>query len=143
MSRTSRTLRPFLLLALALAAAACGADAATTQVISDDTGAPGIQAGYVRVASTATGLVVDNQTERPIYFMAVNAEVLALLDWAPCTGGASCPSLVQGAKREIPWASVVFYQQSAKQFTVYWWNVTVQPDGTARADNVHNVTTTR
>jgi hypothetical protein len=143
MSLTRRVLRPFLLVAFAVAPAGCRADAALTQTISYETGTSGIQGGYVRVTSTATGLVVDNQTERPIYLMAVNAEVLALLDWAPCTGGASCPSLVPSTKREIPWASVVFYQQSAKQFSVYWWNVTVQPDGAARADNVHSVNITR
>ncbi len=143
MSLTSRLLRPFLLVAMALAPAGCGAGADLTQVISYETGAPGIQAGYVGITATAAGLKVVNQTERPIYLMAINAETLALIDLALCTGGTNCPSLAQGQQREIPWSSVLFYAENAKQFTVLWWNVTVQPDGSARANNLHNVAVTR
>jgi hypothetical protein len=143
MSLAGRAVHPVLLITLALATSSCGAADGVTKVVSYEAGAPGIQAGYVGVTATASGLTVVNQTARPIYLMAANAETLALLDWLPCTGGAQCPALAQGQKREIPWASVVGYTASAKQYTLFWWNVTVQPDGTARAQNVHNVPITR
>ncbi|MEO8336132.1 MAG: hypothetical protein ABI664_14230 [bacterium] len=141
MSRTAFASRTFLLLALAVALG-CAADG-PTEVLSYETGAPGIQAGYVGVTPTAAGLTIENQTERPIHLFAVNAETLALLDWIPCTGGEKCPALAPGARRDIPWADVFAYSANVKQYTVYWWNVTVQPDGSARADNLHNVTVSR
>ena len=151
MSRLALMPRPFLVVALALGLAGCGAaESVTPEFGSDYCGlssvcapASGISAGYVSVTPTVAGLTIINQTDRPIYTFAVNAETLALLDWVPCTGGANCPALAQGARRDVPWADVYWYAANTKQYSVYWWNVTVQPDGTARADNMHNVTVTR
>jgi hypothetical protein len=81
---TGRLRRQMLVLALSIGVAACHASDLTE--ISYETPAPGIQGGYVSVTPTNDGLVVVNQTERPIYFVAINAEMLALWDWAPCTG---------------------------------------------------------
>jgi len=152
MSR-ARLTRSALMLALTLASAGCGAaEAVTPELINDGCGIPrtmdcespsGIAAGSVSVAPTATGITIVNQTERPVYLFAVNAETLALLDWAPCTGGTNCPALAQGAQRDIAWADIYWYAPTVKQYTVYWWNVTVQPDGTARAENLHSVTISR
>jgi hypothetical protein len=147
MSPAVRLSRSLLLLALTVASAGCSAaEAVTPEVINDGCGIPRTMdcaAGSLTVAPTATGLTIVNQAERPVYLFAINAETLALLDWAPCTGGTNCPALAQGAQRDIPWAEVYWYAPSVKQYTVYWWTVTVQPDGTARADNVHNVTISR
>lgn len=143
MSLAARLYRASVLLALTLASAACGADLAVPTSISHENQTAGIAAGYVRLTATAAGLSVSNQTERPVHLFAVNAETLALLDWVPCTGGSKCPPLAPGASREIPWAAVAMYEPNVKQYTVYWWNVTVQPDGSARADNLHNMTISR
>jgi hypothetical protein len=146
MSLTTRLSRSFLSLALTLAASGCAASEALTEraeVKSYETGSQGIQAGYVGVTPTASGLRIVNQTERPVYLMAVNAETLALMYWAPCTGGEDCPALAQGEQREIPWASVTGYTAATKQFTVMWWNVLYPPSGTPQVENMHNVTITR
>ena len=143
MSFLARLSRPSLLLAVALTSAGCGAELAVPTAVSFETPAPGIQAGYVKVTSTGTGFLVENQTERPIYFMIANAETLALLDWIPCTGGANCIPLAQGSKREVPYTAALAYDASTKQYAVYWWNVIVQADGTPRADNMHNMTINR
>jgi hypothetical protein len=143
MSLIARLSRPAVVLALALASWGCGAEAAVPTAISFETAPPGIQAGYVKIESRATGLVVDNQTERPIYLMVANAETLALMYWAPCTGGANCLALAQGQQREIPYTDALAYEASTKQYAVYWWNVIVQADGTPHVDNMHNVTVTR
>jgi hypothetical protein len=143
MTLPAQLLRPVLTLALAIFAFGCGAAEPTGTAISYESGPNGIQAGYVRVTPTANGLTVVNQTERPIYLFAANAESLALLDWIPCTGGPACQALAQGASRDLPWSAVALYEPNVKQYTVYWWNVTVQSNGTARADNMHNLTVTR
>ncbi|MEO5815523.1 MAG: hypothetical protein ABIT20_09615 [Gemmatimonadaceae bacterium] len=146
MSLTARLSRSFLSLALTLAASGCAASEVLTsapEVKSYETGSQGIQAGYVGVTPTASGLRIVNQTERPVHLMAVNADTLALLDWAPCTGGTNCPALAQGAVRDIAWAAVMAYSAETKQFTVMWWNVVYPPSGTPRAENLHNITVTR
>ena len=76
--------------------------------------------------------------------MAVNAELLALLDWVPCFGGPGCPALAAGQQRVIPWSTVYGYTStSTKQYMVFWWHGLVLPDGTVRTDGGGNVTVTR
>jgi hypothetical protein len=142
MPLTIRLPRVVRILALAVVAAGCRSSDVTE--ISGESLAPGTHAGSVSVTPTSDGLVVVNQTERPIYLMAVNAELLALLDWAPCFGGTGCPALPAGQQRLIPWSSVFGYTSaSTKQYTVIWWHGLVLPDGTVRADGGGNVTVTR
>ena len=133
--------RPLRILALALLAAGCHSSDLTE--LSYETPAPGIQAGYVAVTPTGDGLVVVNQTERPIYLMAASRDILALLDWLACTGGDRCPALAPGQQRVIPWSLVVGFTPDTKQYTVFWWHVLVLRDGTRRADDVYNVSVTR
>jgi hypothetical protein len=141
MPLTARLPGQLLILTLFIGAAGCHASDLTE--VSYDATTPGIQSGYVSVTPTSDGLVVVNQTERPIYFVAINAEMLALWDWAPCTGGSGCPALAQGQQRLLPWSSVLGYDPSTKQFSLSWWHVTVMSDGSARADAVHTVSVTR
>lgn len=145
MPLTLRLPRPFWIVALALCAAGCHPSdiTATDAIISNEPTEPGIQAGFVSVTPTSDGIVVVNQTSRPIYVFAVNAETLALLDWAPCTGGPSCPALAQGEQRVIPWVSVYGYAPNAKQYSVMWWHAVVMPDGTTRPSIVQGVLVTR
>ena len=144
MSHVGRLLGPALLLVLTLASSGCGgADPAGPMAISYETEVNGIQAGYVRITPTPTGLLLDNQTERPIYSTALNAELLASWALDYCTGGANCAPIAQGQRREIPWASVHGYAADTKLFTVVWWNAVGQADGTARAGNIHNININR
>jgi hypothetical protein len=141
MPLTVRVPRQLRILALALVAAGCHSSDATG--IVDDSLPPGIQSGTVSVTPTNDGLSVVNLTPRPIYFLALNAEYLALIDWIPCFGGTGCPTVAQGQQRVIPWSSVVGYSASTRQFTLIWWHGLVLPDGTARMDGGGNVTVTR
>jgi hypothetical protein len=127
--------RQIRILALALCVAGCRASDATGIIVEPNE--------FVRVTATSDGLTVVNQTGAPIFLFAVNAETLALLDWAPCTGGPSCPPLARGAQRMIPWSSVYSYSPSARQFTVFWWHGFALADGAVRADPVQSVTVTR
>ena len=121
--------------------AACGASGLTTYVTYESSTA-GIQAGSVTVNVRADGLMVSNQTERQVWYFAVNRETLALLDWAPCVMDV-CPSLRAGESRLIPWKDVVAYDPAAKEYSFMWWQAEVGPDGTKVPGKMYGVNFSR
>ncbi|MEP6732861.1 MAG: hypothetical protein ABJE10_19610 [bacterium] len=133
--------RRFCILALALAASGCSASDMT--VSSVDPATQGFQAGTVVVTATSDGLLVINGTDRPVYLMSVNRETLALLYWAPCSGGPGCDALSPGATRLVPWETVLGYTPGTAQYAVFWWHVTSLPDGTKRPDAAQQVFVSR
>jgi hypothetical protein len=128
------------LAALALClTSACSADSLTEA--SYESGPNGIQAGYVAFSATADGILVSNQTSRPIYLIAMERSLVPLLDWIPCTSG--CPSQAPGEQRLVPWNSVVGASTDRREYQVYWWHAVSQPDGSLRAGNVTGAVVTR
>lgn len=107
------------------------------------TGVNGIQAGTLSVAAATNGLTLTNQTERPVYFVAFEAELATVIDWVPCTGGAGCTPLVQGERRVVAWSAIPGYAPAKTRYLVYWWNAEVGPDGRTRATNIQTVAVSR
>lgn len=103
----------------------------------------GIQAGTLSVAAATNGLTVTNQTERPVYLVAFEADLATLIDWIPCTGGSGCIPLAQGERRVVAWSSIAGYAPAKAHYIVYWWNTEVGPDGQPRATNIKTVTVSR
>lgn len=92
--------------------------------ISYETSPPGIQAGYVAVTATSAGLVAINQTERPVFYFAVERGLLALIDWVPCTvQTGSCVGIAPGQTFTIPWDKVVGYKADATEYAFLWYHI--------------------
>ena len=133
---------PKLGLALILAlSAACSADSVTQ--VSYESGPVGIQAGYVAFSATGDGILVNNQTSRPIHLIAMERGMSALADWVPCTSGSTCPSQAPGEQRVIPWSAVLGATSDKKEYVVYWWHAVAQPDGSVRAGTITSAIVTR
>lgn len=124
---------------LTLVGAACTAapTAASVEVRS-----PSIAAGYVSVTTASDGLVVENQTERAVFYAAIDKETSMVLFWAPCTGGPACAYLSQGERKTLPWSKVVGYMSDRRDFVVYWWHVDVTSLG-PRVVSVQSVNVSR
>lgn len=103
----------------------------------------GIQAGFVSVTPAAAGLVVVNQTERPVYFIAFERETGTRTDFRPCTGGVGCPTVAQGESVTYPWSSVLGAAPDRPSYLLYWWHTVTGSDGTIRAGTMQNVSVTR
>lgn len=132
-----------ILAALALCiTSACSSDSSITE-ISYENGPNGIQAGYVALLATAEGILVTNQTSRPIHLMAVERSTAALINWAPCTTGTGCAALAQGEQRLIPRNAILGSSPDRREYVVYWWHAITQADGSVRAGNITSAVVTR
>ena len=122
-------------------AAACGSDSLTQ--VSYENGPNGIQAGFVSFSATSAGILVTNQTERPIFVLAMERGMTALADWIPCVSGPGCTSQAPGEQRVIPWSSILGYAADRHEYAVYWWHAVSQPDGSVRAGTITSAVVTR
>lgn len=105
----------------------------------------GIWSGSLSARPTADGIEVFNGTDvpDPYYFFAIERVTSTYTDWVPCTGGPTCPSVLPGERRMIPWSSVAGYAASKNEYIVSFWRVTRSPDGTLAATGMQNVVVTR
>src|SRR5689334_22126829 len=85
-----------------LALAACGGDGPS--VIER----PSLWAGRVLVTGDAKGLHVQNGTTSPIGYIAVDEQLIPVIDWIPClSDDGQCPRLVPGGPHLVPAARIV------------------------------------
>ncbi len=112
--------------ALALLAAAACAPAATPPSSPAAAESPAAAAGGV--------LTLRNPTDRPLFFAVFEQGLSERVRFAPCTGGADCPSIAPGGERRVAYAHIPGYHAGATQAVVYTWHASrvgdpPQPEG--------------
>jgi hypothetical protein len=71
--------------------------------------------------------------------MALEANALALINWAACTSPDTCPSVKPGEERAIPFAEIRLYTPAAEAAVVYWWHLRPAGHGTFAPDSIRAV----
>jgi hypothetical protein len=94
-------------------------------------------AGPVEVATTPDQSIrMSNGTNAPIYYFAIDANALALANWAPCTDPVTCPNVQPGKARLIPFSEIALYSPETAMAVVYWWHLKPQGEGTFAPDSI-------
>ncbi len=108
------------LLALALLLSTTGCSRPATD---SGTGPTGLVAGGVTATRVTDGIELYNGSETVIAYQVVNSGWLGLL--APCSdAGATCATLVQGARRVVPTGEILGASAGAfTQTRVAYWSV--------------------
>lgn len=74
-------------------------------------------------------LVFSNNTEAPILVEAFPQELLAVIEWGPCSDQRNCPELVvlPGQTKKTKLNRIV--SPNTDIITVFWWNISEQDGG--------------
>jgi hypothetical protein len=81
---------------------------------------PGVRA--LRITTDDIGLTLQNPNPWPVFYMAVNENSLALLDYALCEDPTSgCPRVLPGETVSLPYSKVSAYDGSTTQILVIQW----------------------
>jgi len=84
----------------------------------------------VRVSKVSDGIRVENLTDTGMGYFLVDQDVLALIDWIPCTTTTpDCLRLPAHNAVTIPFTSIVNYSSSTKSVAVYTWSVVDNGNG--------------
>lgn len=76
-----------------------------------------------------------NRGDRPVYTFVIDAERLALVNWAPCVAAPDCRPIQPGAQQSFPFERE--YLRAGHQATVHWWYAVPGPEG-PRPGTIHS-----
>jgi hypothetical protein len=86
----------------------------------DLTTAPG--RGDLRASVRDGTLLLMNRSRAPIFFFAIDQDMAALANWAPCTNPGTCPPVLPGAQMAVPQERIAGFGFDGRQnVLVYWW----------------------
>ena len=96
----------------------------------DEPGSPSSAEGAgLAVRAVPAALELTNRDATPIYYMLFERRVSALVNWRPCHQPGVCPEVPAGARRRVPYDSIMGYGPDAAEVILYWWHITPSPAG--------------
>jgi hypothetical protein len=113
--------------AVLVAALACGDPASVTQ-------------DQFTIQATGREVVLNNAAPRPTFYLIVERETAALIDFALCVGQPECRSVGSGSIVRVPYSEITGYHAGSQQAIVYWWRAVPGPSG-PRADSLRSAIT--
>jgi hypothetical protein len=115
------------LLAVLVGALACGDPASVTQE-------------EFSIHATGREVLLSNAAPQPTYYLVVERQTAALIDFALCVGDPGCRSVAPDSTVRVPYREITGYRPSSKEAVVYWWRAVPGPTG-PRADSVRSIVT--
>lgn len=99
---------------------------------------------HVDARLTTAGLLASNHTAADIYFTAFEREIVALIEWVPCSDPATCrPRLTPAADTTIPYASIYGWGPASREVVCYWWHSVPNGAGGYRPDSIRGLVVKR
>ena len=95
---------------------ACSGEATTTEPV-------------LRARTAPWGVQVSNATDRPIYYMVVEAAYAMTAFIVPCTDPARCAPVPPGEVVIVPYSAITGYTKDARAAMVYSWHLEPAADG--------------
>ncbi|MDF1505523.1 hypothetical protein [Roseisolibacter sp. H3M3-2] len=130
-------MRPLLLLSI-LTLAACD-DGVVTPGGEPLPNVDGIWAGNVAVAPAPGGVVLGNNTTRPVGYFVIERELATRALWGPCTARTGCPTVAVGERKTVPASQISGVEAGKRDVLVYWWHLVEGRDGALRPDSIRAV----
>lgn len=96
--------------------------------------------GTVSASIVGPSLRIENASRVPVYYFAVEPEMVARINWAPCVEGPNCYAIPAGSATTIPLTSVAGFDSTSEEVLVYWWRrVPGRPLITYRPGEIYHV----
>ena len=92
--------------------------------------------GQVQARLLPTGIRVTNGTAAVLYYAAFEREIMALIDWIPCTDPDSCPRIRVNETITIPFSQVTGWELDSREAILYWWHLVPAGTDGYRADGI-------
>lgn len=90
----------------------------------------------VRAATTARVLELTNLGAEHLYYFAVEREITAQINWAPCTDPERCEGVPPLSSVAFPYSEIAFYERGDAEAVVYWWRLVDGEDGVLEPDSI-------
>ena len=92
----------------------------------------------LHVQAVPPTLLIRNLVQVPVYTFIVDRDLLALIDWVPCTNPETCTRLTPG-EHTIPYSEISGYNENSREVAVYHWRLIAKPGGGFEPDSVRQL----
>ena len=92
------------------------------------------------IQATGREVVLSNTAAQSTFYLVVERETAALINFAACVGQPQCRSVAPDSSVKIPYGEITGYHAGSKVAVVYWWRA-VQSSTGLRADSVRSTVT--
>jgi len=92
------------------------------------------------IQATGREVVLSNAAPQPTFYLVVERETAALVNFALCVGDPGCRSVAPDSTVRVPYGEITGYRPGSKEAVVYWWRAVPGPTG-LRADSVRSTVT--
>ena len=94
----------------------------------------------LRVRVVGPTIVLTTDDAEPVHYFAIDRAAAALIDWAPCTDPATCPSVSRGVPVRIPFSSLGSeVEGGGREAIIYHWQLEEDGSGSYRVDSVRSI----
>lgn len=107
---------------------ACGDPASVTQ-------------DQLTIQATGREVVLSSTAAQPTFYLVVERETAALINFGMCINQPQCQSVAAGSTVRVPYSEITGYHAGSKEAIVYWWRAVRTPAG-PQADSLR-VTVTK
>lgn len=77
-------------------------------------------------------MVLSSAAAQPTFYLVVERETAAVIDFATCIDQPQCRSVGPGSTVRVPYSEITGYHSGSKEAVVYWWRAVQGPDGSPR-----------
>jgi hypothetical protein len=89
-----------------------------------------------RASSAARVLELTSLDAEHLYYFAVEREMTALINWAPCTDPERCDGIAPNTSVEFSYSAIAFYEPGDAEAVVYWWRLVDGAGGELEPDSI-------
>ena len=92
------------------------------------------------IQATGREVVLRNTAAQSTFYLVVDREAAASINFAVCVGEPPCRSVAPDSSVRIPYGEITGYHEGSREAVVYWWRAVESSTG-PRADSVRSTVT--
>ena len=100
----------------------------------------GVESDILSASVSRGELVLRNDTQAPVYYLAADRDVLALLDWAVCIQPSQCNGVLPRSTKSIALDDIIGGGDSGEIVVYHWRLISGQSASGYIADSIRTLT---
>ena len=92
--------------------------------------------GPFQVSNQPSSLRLVNGSSAAVFYIVIERDATALVDWIPCTNPSTCPQVTAHGEKIVPYSAIIGYKPDAREAVLYWWYLVPGPNDALQADSI-------
>jgi hypothetical protein len=81
------------------------------------------------IRATGREVRLSNEAPKPTFYLIVERETAAVIDFMTCVQDPGCPNVASGTTVRVPYSEILGYRRGRREAIVFWWRSVLSPTG--------------